>query len=175
MSIEYLKKASKTPETDETQIPKWERKKGALREEIEQLEHELEEVKEQIKATPKHLAWDDMPEEDKFERLAPSRKRLMDTVKMIAYRAETAMTGIVCEKLARNDDARPLLRDLFRSEVDIDPNIETGVLKVRVHPMANPRSNRAILHLLEQLNAASFCYPGTNLKLVYELAGASTE
>lgn len=159
------------PETDEVQVSKWEQKKAELREEIQQLEHELEEVKQQLKATPKHLEWDDMPEEEKFERLAPSRKRLMDTVKMIAYRAETAMTGIVREKLARADDARSLLRDLFRSEVDIDPNLQAGVLNVRVHPLANPRSNRAILHLLEQLNAATFSYPGTNLKLVYELVG----
>ena len=36
--------------------------------------------------------------------------------------------------------------------------------------MANPRSNRAIAHLLEQLNAAEFTYPGTNLQLVYSFA-----
>ena len=53
--------------------------------------------------------------EDKFERLAPSRKRLMDTVKLVAYRAETAITKIVREVMAREDDARSLVRDPFRS------------------------------------------------------------
>ena len=38
-------------------------------------------------------------------------------------------------------------------------------------PMSNPRSNRAIAHLLEHLNAAEFPYPGTNLRLVYSIAG----
>ena len=159
------------PETDEARLSKWERAKAELREEIEQLEHELQEVKQKLKETPKHLEWDEMPEEEKFERLAPSRKRLIDTVRMIAYRAETAMTGIVREKLARADDARSLLRDLFRSEADLSPHLQEGVLKVRVHPLANPRSNRAIVHLLEHLNAAAFQYPGTNLRLVYELHG----
>ena len=41
---------------------------------------------------------------------------------------------------------------------------------MRVHPMSNPRSNRAIAHLLDHLNAAEFTYPGTKLRLVYSLA-----
>ena len=63
----------------------------------------------------------------KFERLTPSRKQLVDTVKMVAYRAETAMASIVHEKLARKDDARSLLRDLFRSEADLVPDLEQRV------------------------------------------------
>ena len=49
-----------------------------------------------------------LPPDSKFEQLAPSRKRLLDTVKMIAYRAETAMVGIVRETLRRADDGRSL-------------------------------------------------------------------
>ena len=45
------------------------------------------------------------------------------------------------------------------------------VLRVQVHPMSNPRANRAIAHLLEQLNATEFTYPGTELRLVYSIAG----
>ena len=90
---------------------------------------------------------------------------------MIAYRAETAMASIVRESLARTDDARSLLRDLFRSEADLLPDVEQQVLRVHVHPMSNPRSNRAIAHLLDHLNAAEFTYPGTSLQLVYSLAG----
>ena len=159
------------PEADESQVPKWEQRKAALMEEIQQLEHELEEVKQVMKETPHHLKWDNLPDEDKFKRLAPSRKRLTDTIKMIAYRAETAMAGIVREELARTDDARSLLRDMFRSEADLGPDTKQGVLRVGVHPMANDRSNRAILHLLDHLNAADFTYPGTNLQLVYNLVG----
>ena len=50
------------------------------------------------------------------------------------------------------------------------PDLEQGVLGVHVHPMSNPRSNRAIAHLLEHLNAAEFTYPGTNLRLIYSIA-----
>ena len=161
------------PEPDEKEVSEWEKRKTILVEEIEQLDHELNQVKQRLKGTPKHMAWDELPAEQKFERLASSRKRLTDTVKMIAYRTETAMTTIVREELARKDDARALLRNLFRSEADLLPDTTRGVLEVHIHPMANPRSNRAIAHLLAHLNDASLTYPGTNLKLVYTMPGFS--
>jgi hypothetical protein len=163
------------PEADEKKVSQWERRKAELLEEIQQLEHELDTLKTQQQQTPTHLEWKELPEESKFERLSPSRKRLLDTVKMIAYRAETAMAGIVREELSRQDDARSMLRDLFRSAADIVPSPATNELEVRVHPLANPRTNRAIEHLLQELNAAELTYPGTKLKLVYRLLGAAAD
>jgi chromosome segregation ATPase len=160
------------PESDESAQAKWEKRKAELVEEIQQFEHQLTEVETQMKATPHHLEWNDMPELEKFRRLAPSRKQLVDTVRMIAYRAETAMASVVREAMARGDDARSLLRDLFRSEADLLPELEQQIMRVHVHPMSNPRSNRAIAHLLQHLNDAEFTYPGTNLRLVYSIVGA---
>ena len=97
------------------------------------------------------------------------------SVKLIAYRAETAMMTIVREILSREDDARSLLRDLFRTDANLTPDIAAGVLRVSVHGMANPRSNRAIRHLLDELNAAEFTFPGTDLKLEYSLLGSPAQ
>jgi hypothetical protein len=157
------------PEAEPSEIEKWERQKADLREQIAAWENELSTLKERIKATPKHLAWDEMPTDEKFERLAPSRKRLTDTVKLVAYRAETALAIIVREELTHVDEARALLRDLFRSDADLYPDELAGTLEVRLHTLANPRSNRVIQHLLEHLNAAEFTYPGTRLRLTYTL------
>ena len=76
-----------------------------------------------VEKTPSHLDWDKLPETEKFQRLAPSRKQLVDTVKLIAYRGETALAAIVREEVARTDDARSLLRDLFCSEADLLPDL----------------------------------------------------
>jgi hypothetical protein len=160
------------PETDLKEVPKWEQRKRSLHEAIEPLEQEWETLKQQRKETPHHLNWEDLPEADKFERLAPSRKRLFDTVKMVAYRAETAMTQIVREVLAREDDARSLIRDLLQSEADLEPDLQACTLSVRFHPMANPRANRAIHHLAGVLNSTESAYPGTTLKLVYSVLGS---
>jgi transposase len=162
-----------TDREDHEAVAHWEQQKSELRETIEHLEHDLEEVKTQRQATPHHLEWDELEAEDKFERLAPSRKRLLDTVKLIAYRSETALTTIVRSTLSREDDARSLVRDLFRSPADITPDLRANELRIGVHSLANPRSNRAIGALLEELNASELMYPGTRLKLVYTLLGAS--
>jgi transposase len=156
-------------EYQQSHVARWKRQKAELVEQIERLQYQIQEVKTSLGQTAKHIDWTDLSTEDKFERLAPSRKRLLDTVKLIAYRAETAMVSIVREKLVRVDDARALIADLCRSEADLLPDTEGGVLHVRVHHMANARSNRAVDHLLSQLNEAEFNYPGTNLRLVYSL------
>jgi transposase len=158
------------PVSEAPGIRKWQRQKADLQEQIEQWENELSVLTERKLSTSKHLAWDDLPEGDKFERLAPSRKRLTDTVKLVAYRAETALAMIVREKLSHTGEARSLIRDLLRSDADLSPDEAVGVLHVRVHTLANQRSNRAIQHLLDNLNAAEFTYPGTNLRLVYTLS-----
>jgi transposase len=154
----------------EKDVVQWQTKKTQWVEEIQQLEHPLNEIKDKIKQTAKHIQWSELQDKDKFERLSPSRKKLTDTVKLIAYRAETALVGIVREKLARHDEGRVLIQDLCRSEADIIPDPDNGILNIVIHGMATPRSNRAIRHLLEELNATEFNYPGTNLRLVYKLA-----
>jgi hypothetical protein len=161
-------------EADEAKAAQWEQQKADLREQLEQLEHEVNLLKEQMKSTPHHLEWDKFPEEAKFERLAPSRKRLTDTVKLVAYRAETALSGLLRESLPREDDSRSLLRDLFRSDADITPHCHSKVLEVRIHTLANPRSNRAIQHLLDHLNTAECTYPGTDPSVVAVLAVLAT-
>ncbi len=51
------------------------------------------------------------------------------------------------------------------SDADVIPEGETKVLEVRIHTLANPRSSRAIEHLLDHLNAAECTYPGTDFQL----------
>ena len=171
LTLRYARFAALTlqSEADEEKAAQWEQQKSDLREEIEHLEHQVDSLKEQMKSTPKHLEWDQFPEDAKFERLAPSRKRLTDTVKLVAYRAETAMSGLLRESLRREDDSRSLLRDLFRSDADIIPHCDTKVLEIRIHTLANPRSNRAIQHLIDHLNAAESTFPGTEFRLRYTL------
>jgi hypothetical protein len=157
------------PQAEGMDIKKWGKQKASLQEQIEHLENESLVLKSQMQSISKHLEWKDLPQEQKFERLAPSRKRLTDTVKMVACRAETAMATIVRKELSHEDDARSLIRDLFRTDADIYPDEAAGVLQLRLHTLANPRSNRVVQHLLDHLNAAEFIYPGTNLRLTYTL------
>ena len=58
----------------------------------------IDRLNSQLKTTPSHLDWDKLPETEKFQRLAPSRKQLVDTVKLIAYRGDTVLAAIVREE-----------------------------------------------------------------------------
>jgi hypothetical protein len=57
------------------------------------------------------------------------------------------------------------LRDLLHSEAALLPDVEQSLLRVQFHLMLNPRSNRAISHLLDHLNSVEFMYPGSNMRI----------
>ncbi|NBB79606.1 MAG: hypothetical protein GVY36_09195, partial [Verrucomicrobia bacterium] len=98
---------------------KWERTKSTILEEIGQLESKLATIKTQLSETDRHLLWKDLPEEDRFTGPPPVRKRLLDTVRMIAYRAETVLCFLLGEQGVESAAARRMLQDLFTTEVDI--------------------------------------------------------
>jgi len=151
------------------EIEAYEREKGELIEQIDFLKKDLAELKAKRKETPKHLPLAEWPEEDRFQQLASTRKHFVDTIKMVAYRAETAMAGVVRESMARRDDSRALLRDIYTMEADIIPDEDAKTLTVRLHHLTNPLSDKAAQHLAVHLNETEIIYPGTNLQLRYEL------
>ncbi|MDF1581647.1 MAG: hypothetical protein P1P74_12865 [Desulfuromonadales bacterium] len=150
---------------------RWLKKKADLLEEIENIEYQLEELKVKMKQTVKHIKWGELDEKDRFLRLLPGRKRLMDTIRMIAYRAETAMVGLITGSTVDSSDARRLLQDLFTTEADILPSPEAEQLNIRVHSASRPAANRALAQLFEHLNNAKVKYPGTEMRLIFEIGG----
>ena len=142
---------------------------GKLGREIRALRRKCLRLKERIGALPKRIAVSEA-EGPQIVKLDPETKHLTDTIKMLAYRAETALVGLL------NDDAyarteeegRALVREILRASADVLPDKQKGVLRVRLHGLANPRSNAAVAHLCNALNEAEIRYPGTQLRLRYE-------
>jgi hypothetical protein len=162
-------------EIEPAKVEAFEQRKSELLEAITLLQTEVENLKAQRKATPRHIPFDKLTEEARFDRLSIQSKHLIDTIKMISYRAETAMVQIAREKMARQDDARSLLRAIYGTEVDLMPDPQSGTLTVRLHPLANPSSDQPVRHLCDQLNATATLFPGTDLRLVYELASGAPQ
>jgi hypothetical protein len=88
---------------------------------------------------------------------------------MIAYRAETTLVQIAREQMSRTDDGRQLVASLFQTAADLHPVDASGTLTVRLHHLANHAHDEVIRHLCAELNATTTDFPGTNLRLVYEL------
>ena len=159
------------PQTDMRHYLKWEETKAQVLEEIEQYDQELTGTKARLKETPKHITWAELDEQDKFQKLVPNRKRLLDTVRMIAYRAETAMAVILRPSLGGLSQARAFLRDLFLTEADILPEPSQKLLRIRVHHAARPAADRATALILKHLNETETIYPGTEMTMQFELSG----
>ena len=147
----------------------YEQKKGELREEIDDLQMELKSLKQQRKQTQKHIAFEELPEEEQFHRIAPVRKQFLDTIKMIAYRAETAMAQLLKDHLGRKDDVRPLLRQLYKADVDLVTDESNNTLTIQLHHLTNRQADQAISSLCIYLNDTETIYPGTNFKMKFEL------
>jgi transposase len=158
-------------ENNTKKYAKWLEKKSRLLEEIEHFERELADLKTKLKETEKHICWEQLEKQDKFTRLLPNRKRLMDTVRMIAYRAETAMVSLLTGPTVDSSAARGILQDLFITEADILPDPTVKRLRIRIHSASRPATNRALLKLFQNLNEAEVEYPGTDMKMFYELSG----
>jgi hypothetical protein len=89
---------------------------------------------------------------------------------MIAYRAETALVGLLRPRLAKEDEARALIRELFVSAADIEPDEKKDTLTIRIHRMACPSHDKAVAALLADLTEAAFRHPETGMRMIYELA-----
>jgi hypothetical protein len=97
----------------------------------------------------------------------------VDTIKLIAYRAETALVAVVREKLAREDDGRALVRQVLSSAVDLRPDPVAKTLTVRLHGLSSPGHDAALRHLCAELTATETIYPGTELRLIFEPLGVT--
>jgi hypothetical protein len=163
---------------EETQDAKahrvWLEKKAGLLEDVRLHEQTLAELKGQLKETDHHIVWKDLPETDKFNRLLPGRRRLIDAVRMIAYRAETAMVPLLMCETVDSSQARTILQTLFTTDADLFPDPEHNRLVVRVHRAASPATDRHRERLFTALNETETHYPGTPLQMIYELVGPAS-
>ena len=133
------------------------------------LKQQVDQLKAARKNIPKRIAMKDLAEGERFQRLLPERKHFIDTIKMIAYRAETSMVSVLRAVLARHDDARALVRRIFHNEVDLKPDLIDNTLTVRLHHLGENIHDAAVRSLCDQLNATATVFPGTTMRLIYEL------
>jgi hypothetical protein len=157
----------------ESQIQGFQQRKGQLQEEIHALDLEIDKLKQLRKETAHHLPVNSLPEEDRFTRLRTERKHFVETLKMIAYRAESSMASLLREYLARGeDDARALLRQIFHTDADLTPDLVSNTLTIRLHHLTQAAHDQALEKLLADLNATQTLFPGTKLTLVFKLGSA---
>lgn len=149
--------------------------KAKLQEKIFEKQKEIEALKAQRRQIPSHIEFAALPKEKQFKQIHTPSQDFIDTIKMIAYRAETAMVQVLREKMSRLDDGRSLVRAIYNAEADLIPNEKEGTLSIYLHNLANHSSDSAVQHLCHELNETETFFPGTNLRLVFNLGSSKNQ
>ena len=79
------------------------------------------------------------------------------------------MALAVAPELDSPATARSLLKALFRSDASLRPDPAAGTLTVRLLHLATRAQDQALAPLIEELNRTRTVFPGTQLRLVYEM------
>ena len=165
----YGQQAYDTPEQQRRTVRGFKISRAEVGQEIRRLRQTCARLEFEITALPAGVPVREVMDGAPVIRLKRERKIITDTVKMVACRAETQLANLVGPLLPdRNDEARKFMRQVFALPADLLPDYVKRTLVVRLHSMANPRSNRALRALYEMLNDFHVCYPKTNLRLVLE-------
>jgi hypothetical protein len=156
----------------EPAVQSYEQRKGQLQEAIQQMAAEIETLKQQRKQTAHHISVQSLPEEERFTRLRTERKHFLDTIKMIAYRAECSLVSLLREHLARSDDVRTLVRQIFQTEADLLPDLNAKTLTVRIHHLTQSAHDQVLEKLCSALNETQTVFPGTDLTLLFKIGSS---
>ena len=70
--------------------------------------------------------------------------------------------------MGKEKEARELVKQVFNTPANLIPDNKNKILKVQLHHLSTRRDDAAVEKMLEELNKTEYCFPGTELQLVYE-------
>ena len=110
--------------------------------------------------------------EAKYDKLKPESKLMLNIIKMICYRAETAIANLLASFLpqSKNKDKRTLTKLIIEANADLVVDEKQKTLTVQLHSLATNRYNEAAGKLAALLNQTETIFPGTDLRLIFKNA-----
>ena len=141
----------------------------AMRRKIETLQQRELELKALYRNTPAKVPLKNTLANDAtVYRLKREKKHLTNLVKMVAYQAETDLLSLIRPHYARADDeGRTLIQSAMTSSGDLQAT--DTELRITLNPLSSPRRSEIIRELCAELNTTNMIFPGTNLRLVYDV------
>jgi hypothetical protein len=118
---------------------------------------------------PNKIMLKEMPDAKRFNKLKPESKLFMNVIKIICYRAETALAEMVAPYFYKEkNEKRMLIKQLFNTPADLIPSEEEKTLTIKLAGLSAPRYNEAITKLCTELNQTETIFPGTDLKMIFK-------
>src|SRR5437867_3178219 len=153
-------------------------KEADLKAERQGIDQEIRRLQEQIKALgkkhrqlPTRIKVGDLPADSRF-RLETERKTLTDTVKIMAYRVESAMLSLIRPHYRHAEqEGRQLIQEILQASGDLD--VQRDTVTVTLEPLSSAHRTRVLEKLCESLNEQHCSYPGTTQLLTYQVRGCT--
>ncbi len=133
-----------------------------------QAESEAQTLKTKLEATPTHVKNGQLSEP--LQTLPSVDRLIYDTIRMMAYRTEVRMMSPIILAQGKKRNARKLLQALYRAKANIIPEDQAKSLRVQVLGLGSTGLDQALNGLFSELNGLGATYPGTDLRMIYELA-----
>lgn len=112
-----------------------------------------------------------MPEEKRYNKLKTESKIFMNVIKMICYRAESAVASLISPYLANADkEKRMVVKQIIQANADVIPDYKNNILNVVLYSLSANRYNQAAAELANLLNQTETTFPGTELRMVFKIS-----
>jgi len=136
---------------------------------LEQYSKEEEQLLEQRKKHQPRITLAQMPDQERYNKLKTESKILMNVIKMICYRAESAVASLITPYLENaENEKRMLVKQIIESNADLIPDYQSNTLTLTLYSLSAPRYNFAAIKLAELLNQTETIFPGTNLRMIFK-------
>ena len=136
------------------------------------MEAQIITIKDKKKNVDRKITFASLPPTEKFSNAINVRKQFMDNIKMIAYRAETGMYNMIKNQLSHPDEGRKLLQVIYASDADIIPDYPNKTLTIKLHNLNYRKDDKVVSYLCGKLNETETEFPGTDLKIIYQLVSS---
>jgi transposase len=137
--------------------------------EIQDAADDVARLTERQKSLPGRIPLSEAPDAGNAVKLSTERKHLTNVLKMVAYQIEGSLVELLRPHYSRTEDeGRTLIQAALRSSATIEPNAQE--LRVSLAPLSSPHRSKAIAMVCNTLNQTGTTFPGTDLRLRFDVA-----
>lgn len=138
--------------------------------EIQVAAERVAELAAQQKTLPLRVPLAEARPGEELVKLSTERKHLTNVLKLVAYQIESDLVNLIRPHYARaEDEGRTLIQTVLQSTATLE--LADQELRVTLSPLSSPHRSQAVAALCENLNQAQTCFPGTDLRMRFAVAG----
>ncbi|PCH86382.1 MAG: hypothetical protein COB88_08030 [Flavobacteriales bacterium] len=156
------------------QIPAIIHKQAEYKEILDKYQQQESELINLRKQYPPKITLKQMPDQTRYNKLKTESKLLINVIKMICYRAESAVASLIAPNLSREkEEKRMVVKQIIANNADLIPDYINKTLTVKLHSLSAPRFNLAAHQVAILLNQTQTIFPGTDLRMIFNTTANS--